>query len=206
MNVLLLGLVTGVGFGYVLQRTGVSDCACLYNALSLRNVKAIKVMATAIAIGIILLYPIAAITGLELGAKNLNVLALAAGGAIFGAGFALSGLCPGTALAALGAGKKDVLYLIAGGLTGSFVYALLYQPLKPLLIDPLNYGKVTLPGLLGGSPLLIGYLFALMILGVVYVLDRKERQAGTLDAAACTFAPSTEVVILEKQGVVPTGK
>ena len=105
MNVLLLGLITGIGFGYVLQRAGVSECTCLFNALSLRNVKAIKLMATAVAVGIIVLYPIVAITGLNLGAKNLNVLSLAIGGGIFGIGFAMSGLCPGTALAALGAGK-----------------------------------------------------------------------------------------------------
>lgn len=187
MNVLLLGLLTGVGFGYVLQRAGVSECACLVNALNLRNTKAIKLMATAVAVGAFILYPLVALTGLELGAKNLNVLALGVGGAIFGVGFALSGLCPGTALAALGAGKKDVLYLVAGGLVGSFVYALAYEPLKPILIDPLSFGKVTLPGLLNLPPLLVGYVFALIILGVVLLLDRLDQKAGAHDSAASQF-------------------
>lgn len=187
MNVLLLGLITGVGFGYVLQRAGVSECACLFNALNLRNTKAIKLMATAVAVGIIALYPLVALTGLELGAKNLNVLALGVGGAIFGVGFALSGLCPGTALAALGAGKKDVLYLIAGGLMGSFVYALAYEPLKPILIDPLSFGKVTLPALLNLSPLFVGYVVALAIIGAVLLLDRRDQKAGALDSAASQF-------------------
>ncbi|NMA62278.1 MAG: YeeE/YedE family protein [Firmicutes bacterium] len=184
MNILLLGLVTGVGFGYVLQRAGVSDCACLFNALNLRNTKAIKLMATAVAVGIFILYPFVALGGLSLGAKNLNVLSLVIGGAIFGVGFALSGLCPGTALAALGAGKKDVLYLIAGGLVGSFVYALVYEPLKPILIDPLSFGKVTLPDLLNLPPLLVGYVFALVILAVVLLLDRRDQKADAQDPTA----------------------
>lgn len=190
MNILLLGLITGVGFGYVLQRAGVSDCACLFNALNLRNTKAIKLMATAVAVGIFILYPFVALRGLDLGAKNLNVLSLAIGGAIFGVGFALSGLCPGTALAALGAGKKDVLYLIAGGLVGSFFYALVYEPLKPILIDPLSFGKVTLPDLLNLPPLLVGYVFALVILGIVLLLNRRDQKARAQDSTASQFTIS----------------
>lgn len=190
MNVLFLGLITGIGFGYVLQRSGVSDCACLFNALNLRNTKAIKLMATAVAVGILVLYPVMAVTGLTIGAKNLNILALVLGGGIFGLGFALSGLCPGTALAALGAGKKDVLYLIAGALTGSFFYALAYEPLKPILIDPLSYGKVTLPDLLNLSPLVVGYVMAALILVAVFLLDSKDKKAGALDREASHFLSS----------------
>lgn len=187
---LMLGLITGIIFGYVLFSAGVGNSACLYNSLSLKNLKAIKLMALAIATGIIILFPIAALGKVELGAKTLSVLSLALGGAIFGSGFALAGYCPGTALAALGAGKKDALWLLAGGLTGSFVYALVYAPIKPLLIDPLNFGKVTLPELLGISPLLVGYAFAAILIGAVIWMDKIDKKRTAQDSDACTWADS----------------
>ncbi len=198
MNVLVLGLVTGIAFGYVLQRIGVAQCACLFNALNLKNLKAVKVMATAIAVGILLLYPIQAMGGIALGARTLYIGGVVVGGAIFGLGFALAGLCPGTALAALGGGKKDVFYLMAGALSGSFVYALVYEPMRPLMIDSLNFGDLTLTQVFGGNALLVGYVFAFLLLGAVFWLDAQDRKTGAADQEACTLtvqkqAPSKTV-------------
>lgn len=187
MGILLLGLITGVAFGYTLQRVGVTQCACLFNALSLKNTKAIKLMGTAVALSIFVLYPIVMAGGVDLGSKTLYVGGVVLGGAIFGLGFAMVGLCPGSALAALGGGKKEVLYLIAGALTGSFVYSLVYEPLVPLLIEPLNYGKLTLPDLIGGSPIVIAYILGAIILGAVLFLDKKDRELGQNDQNACVL-------------------
>ncbi len=187
MNILLLGLITGIAFGYVLQRIGVAQCACLFNALNLKNLKAIKVIGTAIAVGIFILYPLQAAGAVALGARTLYVGGVVVGGALFGLGFAMTGLCPGTALAALGAGKKDILYLVAGALTGSFFYALVYDSLRPTLIDSWNFGGVTLVDWFGGNALLIGYIFAFALLGAVLWLNHQDEQSGAADAEACVL-------------------
>lgn len=187
MGTLILGLVTGIAFGYTLQRVGVTQCACLFNALSLRNTKAIKLMGTAVALAIIVLYPITMMSSVELGTKTLYIGGVVVGGALFGLGFAMIGLCPGSALAALGGGKRDVLYLIAGALTGSFVFSIVYEPLVPVLIEPLNFGKVALTDFIGGPPIVIAYIVAAIILGAIYWLDKKDRELGRLDENACVI-------------------
>lgn len=175
MGVLLLGLLTGIAFGFILQRSGVSNCGCIFNALELRNLKAVKLMMTAVAVGSLIVYPASALGWVSVGGKTLYVLGIIVGGTLFGTGFALAGYCPGTALAALGAGVRHILWVVAGGLAGSLAYAVVYPLLEPLLIQPANYGRVSLPELLGTNPVTTGIIFALVLLAMVFSLDRWER-------------------------------
>lgn len=174
--VLLLGLVTGVAFGYILYRAGVSRCGCIFDALNLLNLKAVKLMLTAVATGSLIVYPLAALGLVEVGGKTLYVLGVLAGGAIFGAGFALAGYCPGTALASLGAGRKDAIPTIVGGLFGALAYSLVYEKIEPWLIQPLNFGRHSLPQAIGVNPTVLGIIFAGLLIAVVYFVNRWELQ------------------------------
>ena len=178
MKVLLLGLITGIAFGYILQNVGVARCGCIFDALNLRNMKAVKVMLTAVAVGSLIVYPASAVGWVSFSGKTLYVLGLIVGGAIFGAGFALAGYCPGTALAALGAGRKEALTVVLGGLAGGLAYALAYPVLQPLLIRPLNFGRVSWPQVLGVDPVVAGITFAFVLGAVVWVIDRWDRRAS----------------------------
>lgn len=180
MGVLLLGLVTGIGFGYILQNVGVARCGCIFDALNLRNLKAVKMMLTAVAVGSLIVYPASALGWVTIGSKTLYVLALIGGGALFGAGFALAGYCPGTALAAAGAGRREVIPVIAGGLVGALAYAVLYPVIEPLFIRPLNFGRVSLPELLGTNAVATGMIFAGLLLVIVWLLDRRDRNVRTV--------------------------
>lgn len=188
MNILLLGLVTGIAFGYILYRSGVSQCGCIFDALNLLNLKAVKLMMTAVATGAIIVYPLAAAGLVEIGSKTLYVGGVALGGVIFGIGFAVAGYCPGTALASLGGGRLDGLTTILGGLAGAFAYSLVYEPIKPWLIDTLNFGSHSLPEALGVNPTAAGITFALLLAGVVYGIDRWERQRAARQAAVTVRA------------------
>lgn len=193
--VLLLGLVTGVAFGYILYRAGVSRCGCIFDALNLLNLKAVKLMLTAVATGSLIVYPLAALGFVEIGGKSLYVLGVLAGGAIFGAGFALAGYCPGTALASLGAGRKDALPTIAGGLVGALAYSLVYETIEPWFIQPLNFGRHSLPQALGVSPTLMGVAFAGMLIAVIYFVNRweagRQDQSDEVLAQSDSYTPSS---------------
>lgn len=184
MGVLALGLITGIAFGIILQRSGVSGCGCIFNALELKDLKAVKLMMTAVAVGSLIVYPASALGLVSIGGKTLYVLGVIVGGAIFGAGFALAGYCPGTALAALGAGVKSVLWVVAGGLAGAFAYAVVYRWLEPVLITPANYGRVSLPDLLGTNPTVTGIVFGAALLLAVFAIDRWERNRKAIRTIA----------------------
>ena len=176
MNVLLLGLITGIAFGYILYRAGVSSCGCIFDALNLLNLKAVKLMLTAVAVGSLIVYPLPALGVVEIGGKTLYVGGVLLGGLIFGIGFAFAGYCPGTALASLGGGRLDALYTVIGGLFGALAYSLVYDKIKPYLNDAWNFGQHSLPAALGVNPVAMGILFAGILLVGVYAIDRWEKQ------------------------------
>jgi uncharacterized membrane protein YedE/YeeE len=67
------------------------------------------------------------------------------GGAIMGAGWAISGFCPGTGIVAMGAGRRDAVFFVVGGLAGALIFTLAYSVLeKTFLFDKIGAGKATL--------------------------------------------------------------
>jgi uncharacterized membrane protein YedE/YeeE len=95
--------------------------------------------------------------------KPTYVIGLLTGGLIFGVGFALAGYCPGTALCALSEGKKDAGVTIIGGLIGALAYTFVYPTLKPLMVDPLALGKLTLVQFLPWPAIFTALTFALAL-------------------------------------------
>jgi hypothetical protein len=81
--------------------------------------------------------------------KELYLLGIVIAGVIFGVGFALTGYCPGTALAACAEGKPDAWVTVTGGLCGALVFAFLFPEVEEHLLAVGRYGPVTIPGLVG---------------------------------------------------------
>ncbi len=81
--------------------------------------------------------------------KNADLLAIAVGGAIFGVGMVIYGFCPGTALAAIGAGSVHALVGAAGMIVGGIIYALNFAWVKANILPVWAYGKARLPDITG---------------------------------------------------------
>jgi hypothetical protein len=75
-------------------------------------------------------------------------------------------------MGAMAEGKKDALYVFAGAIAGTFLYAFLHTPLKTMLIDKGNLGPLTFDQLLGLSPLLTALLFAAAITVGMFLVDK----------------------------------
>jgi len=172
---LILGLLTGVAFGAILQRVGASSYALIVNMLRLRDLTVMKFFFLAIAVGSLGMYFVNSVGTAHIGIAPFYPLGIIVGGIIFGAGWALSGYCPGTSLVAMGEGKVDAAFTVLGGFAGALALALTWDWIKPVLVDPLNYGSQSIPDILGVAPLLTATVVAAIIVAFVMYLDH----AGT---------------------------
>ena len=172
---LLLGALTGLIFGFLLQKGGVTRYNVIVNQFRFRDFTVLKTMLTAIivgAIGVYAMLQLGMIQGLQVKAATLAMNAL--GGGIFGVGMVLLGYCPGTALAAAGQGSRDAIIGIAGALVGAAVYAEIY-PVIAKSIEPLaSFGKITLADSLHVSPWVIIVALAIGASGLFIWLERRE--------------------------------
>ena len=160
---LLLGLVTGIGFGFLLQKGRVAKYQVILEQLLLRDWTVAKIMGTAVLVGSVGVYALVDAGETSLQVKPALLGGVLAGGLLFGVGMAVLGYCPGTSVAACGEGRKDAMVGVLGMLTGAGVFVALYTKLQSLIHAIADWGKLTIPEALGVSPWLV--VAALLILG-----------------------------------------
>jgi hypothetical protein len=148
----VLGLATGVLFGFLLQKGGVLRFDRQIGALLFRDMTIVKFMFSAILVGSVGLQLLSEAGLIALSHKAMNVGAVVAGGLLFGGGWAVAGFCPGTAVGALGEGRWHALFVIAGMLLGAALFAEAYPYLKDTVLVWKDYGKLGLPQVLNVSP------------------------------------------------------
>ena len=173
---LLLGFLTGLCFGFLLQKGRAAKFSVILGQLLLRDWTVIKIMLTAVAVGAIGVWALVA-----MGAASLTIKPAAFGGVIvgailFGIGMAVFGYCPGTSVAACGEGRRDAMVGVVGMLFGALVYVAAFPALQGLIEGLGNWGKVTLPEVTGLSPwLFVAALGVAALLLRLVVGHRQQR-------------------------------
>ncbi|WP_455379130.1 DUF6691 family protein [Petrachloros mirabilis] len=172
---LLFGLVLGAAFGAVLQLAGASSHTKIINALRLRDLTIIKLILAAIGVGLIGIHLLDAAGLANMKVKDLYLPGVAIAGLIFGVGFAVTGYCPGTALAAAAEGKVDAWFTVAGGLFGAVIFAFLYPDLETVLLSFGRFGPITLDQVIAVPGVMIALpLGALCIWGAIRLPEPRE--------------------------------
>lgn len=173
---LVLATVFGLAFGFLLQKGGVAKYHLLVGQLLLQDFTVIKVMLTAILVGMVGIFTMHRFGWVKLHVKPTRFAANIIGGLIFGAGFGLLGYCPGTAAAALGQGNGDALFGMAGLVLGSYLYAQYSARLKAGIEKRGDRGKLLLPELLharrGVFLPVFGVLLAVALLALGWTVER----------------------------------
>lgn len=141
---LLWGLITGIVFGFLLQKGRVAKYSVILGQLLLKDWTVLKIMFTAIAVGAIGVYGLVALELASLHIKPALWGGVLVGGMLFGIGITILGYCPGTGVAACGEGRKDAMVGVAGMLAGAGVYVAMYPTLFPIIQSLGDGGKVTL--------------------------------------------------------------
>ena len=151
MKILLLGLITGVLFGVFLQKGRAARYDQQVGALRLLDMTVVKFMVSAILVGMVGIYLLKDLGLIRLHIKSTILGANILGGLLFGIGWGLVGYCPATSAGALGEGRWDALWGILGMLFGAAIFAEAYPSLKATVLTWGDFGKITLPEMLGVS-------------------------------------------------------
>lgn len=164
---LAVALAVGLAFGFFLERAGLGSARKLSAQFQLTDFTVLKVMFTAIAtasLGIFWLSRLGALDLARVYVPETYLLPQLAGGAVFGAGFVIAGLCPGTACVSAATGRGDGVAVVGGLLLGILAYGAMH-PVVERFASSTPRGRFTLPQLLGashGATLLILIIVALL--------------------------------------------
>jgi len=177
---LLLGLVTGVGFGFLLQKGRAAKYHVIIGQLLLKDWTVVKIMATAVAVGTVGVYALVAMGAASLHIKPALLGGVLLGGLLFGAGLAIFGYCPGTSVAASGEGRRDATVGLAGMLVGAGVYVAFYPALQPIIKGLADWGKITLPQATATPSWLWVVGVVVAVIGSLYLLESRKKQMRPL--------------------------
>jgi uncharacterized membrane protein YedE/YeeE len=168
---LILGFLTGIVFGFLLQKGRVAKFEVIVGQFRLGDWTVVKTMGTAVVIGAIGVYALVAADAASLHIKPVLLGGVLIGAVCFGVGMAVFGYCPGTSVAGCGEGRRDAMVGVAGMLAGAAVFVAAYPALQPVLKAGGDWGKITLPELTHTSPWL--WIGGLTLAGVAaFVAER----------------------------------
>jgi rhodanese-related sulfurtransferase/uncharacterized membrane protein YedE/YeeE len=112
----------GIAFGVILERAGLGDPRVIAGQLLGRDFTVVRVMFGAIVtamLGVVWAGSAGWIDPSSIAMPPTDVPAQALGAVIFGGGFALAALCPGTACVAAASGRRDGLAAVGGMFVGT---------------------------------------------------------------------------------------
>lgn len=170
----ILGLVTGIIFGFLLSKGRVLRFEKQLGAMLLKDMTIFKFMLSAILVGMIGLHLLQDMEIIAFSHKPLNVGAVVGGGILFGIGWAIIGYCPGTSLGAIGEGRWHAIFAVIGMILGAAVFAELYPWLERTVMAWKDFGKLNLAESTGINHWLwIAILWAAVI-GVFAFFEKKK--------------------------------
>jgi len=175
---LLFALLTGIGFGIFLEKAGFGNARKLVQQFYFTDMAMFKVLFSAIVTAMLGIYWLSYFGFLDITQIYINGSYLwpqVIGGIIFGFGFVLSGLCPGTSCVAVFTGKLDGLAVFAGMFTGLVLFA----ETEPFLKGALSFssmGDISLYELFHMEYGILTFLIAAIAIGAFWFAGKVEER------------------------------
>ncbi len=171
---LIIGLLIGIVFGFLLQKGGVTQYDVIMGQLLLVDFTVVKVMLTAVVTGMIGVHVLRVAGFASLHPKPGSLGSTAVGGLIFGVGFGLLGYCPGTVAGAAGQGSLDALFGgIVGIVIGAGLFAAVYPRLSETILKKGAFGEMTLPELMRVKPGAAVAVAAAALIALLVVIEKS---------------------------------
>jgi rhodanese-related sulfurtransferase len=194
---LVVALVLGVGFGFVLEQAGFSSSRRLAGLFYGYDFTVLRVFFTAALTAMAGVLLLGSAGWLDTGAIFVNPTWLApaiVGGIIMGLGFILGGYCPGTSICAAAIGKIDAIFFVLGGFLGVFAFGEAY-PLLKHFNDSTALGPVKVFSSLGISQGLFIVLLVVAAVGAFSAAAKVEKLVDPAHAPSLAFPVKRHVAL-----------
>jgi uncharacterized protein len=176
---LIVALVIGIAFGWFLERSGMGSARKLAGQFYLTDLTVFKVMFTAILtamLGVFWLGWLGVLDVSRVYVPETWILPQLVGGVVFGAGFAMAGLCPGTSCVSAATGRIDGFVVVIGMFAGVLGTGLLFARLASFYAST-SRGTFTLPSLLNVNEGVVVFAIVVIALAGFKVAERLEGRA-----------------------------
>jgi uncharacterized membrane protein YedE/YeeE len=171
---LVLAVVFGFAFGWLLHRGKVTQYNVIINQFRLRDFTVLKVMMTAIIVGGLGVLLLTEMDMAKWHIRDANMLGTIIGAAMFGIGMVLYGYCPGTGVAAMATGSLHAIIGGIGMLIGAMLYAFSFDWVRDNILSIGKLGKVTLTDLTGIPAILIYIMLIAIAVGLFRWVESKR--------------------------------
>ena len=169
----ILGLITGLAFGFLLQKGRVLRYEKQVGAMLFTDMTIFKFMLSAIIVGMFGILLMADMGIISLSPKAMNVGGVVIGGALFGIGWAVMGFCPGTAVGAIGEGRWHAIFALIGMLLGAAIYAEMFPAVNDSILSWANFGNIRLPEVIGVNQWIVAVIFTVVCLALFRLFEKK---------------------------------
>jgi hypothetical protein len=177
---LIIALIAGIGFGFVLEQAGFSSTKKLVGLFYGYDFTVLKVFFTAGVTAMIGVLLLAHWGLLDLSIIYVNPTFLwsaLVGGAIMGVGFIIGGFCPGTSVCAAAIGKLDGLAFVFGGGLGVLAFVEMYPVLEKIYLAK-AWGPLLMNDVLGMSKIMFAFLLTVVAFGAFYFTGIIENRVN----------------------------
>lgn len=176
--------VIGFAFGYTLETAGFGDSRKLAGQFYFKELTVLKVMFTAIAVAMTLIFGAVGLGVLNFSLVWVNPTYLwsgIVGGLIMGVGFIVGGFCPTTSLASASTGRIDGMLFMLGGFVGAFLFGETEHLFDNWYSESGYYGRLTLDQVFGVSQSALVLIIVLVALFLFWGSEHLERIVGGKD-------------------------
>jgi uncharacterized membrane protein YedE/YeeE len=179
MNPFVIAALIGIAFGWTLERAGLGSAPKLAGQFYFTDLTVFKVMFSAIVTAMLGAFWLSRLSILDLSQVYIPetfLLPQLAGGLIFGVGFVVAGLCPGTSCVAAATGRGDGAMVMLGMFAGVLLTGLAFAPLRDFY-ESTSRGSLTLPELLQIPTGVVVCAIVAMALIAFQIAERLEKRA-----------------------------